>query len=64
MPSLTGAPRLYRCRHRGAVRTIVATPLVAYGMNGRRRPALLLSAVVLITANIIFAVTPTTTPEW
>ncbi|MEU4193879.1 DUF2157 domain-containing protein [Kribbella sp. NPDC026611] len=49
----------------GVVLTITAAPLVAYGMNPLRRPALPLAAFLLITANTTFALsTGTTTLEW
>lgn len=38
----------------GVVLTIVAAPLIAYGMNPRRRPALLQAALLLIIANTTF----------
>ncbi|TDW86190.1 SCO7613 C-terminal domain-containing membrane protein [Kribbella sp. VKM Ac-2566] len=38
----------------GAVLTIVSAPLIAYGMNPRRRPTLLQAAVLLIIANTAF----------
>ncbi|MGW6196672.1 SCO7613 C-terminal domain-containing membrane protein [Kribbella sp. NPDC055110] len=38
----------------GVVLTIVAAPLIAYGMNPRRRPTLLQAALLLIIANTTF----------
>ncbi|TDO44741.1 putative membrane protein DUF2157 [Kribbella sp. VKM Ac-2571] len=38
----------------GVVLTIVAAPLIAYGMNPRRRPTLLQAALLLIIANTAF----------
>ncbi|MFI5692501.1 SCO7613 C-terminal domain-containing membrane protein [Kribbella sp. NPDC051586] len=47
------------------VLTITAAPLVAYGINPRRRPALLLAALFLIIANTAFMLgADTTTLEW
>ncbi|WP_328999148.1 hypothetical protein OHA18_32470 [Kribbella sp. NBC_00709] len=47
------------------VLTITAAPLVAYGMNRTRRPALLIAALFLITANTTFMLgAHTTTLEW
>src|SRR6185436_2209796 len=38
----------------GVVLTIVAAPLIAYGMNPRRRPSLLQAALLLVIANTTF----------
>ncbi|WP_350276748.1 hypothetical protein [Kribbella sp. HUAS MG21] len=47
------------------VLTIVAAPLIAYGMNPRRRPGLLLAAFLLVSANTAFMIgADADTLEW
>ncbi|MGW6275874.1 SCO7613 C-terminal domain-containing membrane protein [Kribbella sp. NPDC055071] len=49
----------------GVVLTIIAAPLVAYGMNPRRRPGLLVAGLLLIIANTVFVIgAGGTTLEW
>ncbi|MFI7061083.1 SCO7613 C-terminal domain-containing membrane protein [Kribbella sp. NPDC050124] len=49
----------------GVVLTIAAAPLVAYGMNQVRRPALLVAGLLLIVANTAFVLAAGgTTIEW
>ncbi|MEU4601408.1 hypothetical protein AB0F43_00380 [Kribbella sp. NPDC023972] len=49
----------------GVVLTIAAAPLVAYGMNPVRRPALLVAGLLLIVANTAFVLAADgTTIEW
>ncbi|MGW1340786.1 SCO7613 C-terminal domain-containing membrane protein [Kribbella sp. NPDC002412] len=49
----------------GVVLTIAAAPLVAYGMNAARRPALLVAGLLLIVANTAFVLAAgATTIEW
>lgn len=40
----------------GVVLTVVAAPLIAYGMNPRRRPSLLQAALLLVIANTAFMI--------
>jgi hypothetical protein len=49
----------------GVVLTLTAAPLVAYGMDRRRRPALVIAAALLIAANTTFMLgAETRTLEW
>ncbi|MEV0287831.1 hypothetical protein AB0H36_27275 [Kribbella sp. NPDC050820] len=49
----------------GVVLTIAAAPLVAYGMNQARRPALLVAGLLLMVANTAFVLSAgATTIEW
>ncbi|ADB32249.1 hypothetical protein Kfla_3186 [Kribbella flavida DSM 17836] len=49
----------------GVVLTIATAPLIAYGLQPRRRDALLLAAALLITASTAFVLgSGTTTVEW